>query len=208
MRRFLVYLLAGLLLPAAARALTVVPRSFDELVARSDTAFKGTVTTVSPQWTGTGAERHIVTFVTFRVEETYKGDAAGTRTLRFFGGTVDGVTMEVPEVPRFAPGQVAVLFETGNGQIFCPLVGVHQGRFHVARDGAGVERVTTDDGSPVTSTAEIGQLEADGTPVLRRHALAHEPGMTLDGFRTEVCNKAAALAAHLPGTAPVNQPQP
>ena len=193
MRRLLVLLVALFLLPAVTRALTVVPRTFDELVARASAAFKGTVTAIDPQWVGTGAARHIVTFVTFRVDETYKGDAASAWTLRFFGGTVDGTTMEVPDMPRFAVGQTAVLFEAGNGQQFCPLVGVHQGRFHVTRDSAGVERITTDDHSPVTSTAEIGQLEADGvTPRLRRHALAHEPGMTLDGFRTEIRSKVAA----------------
>ncbi len=192
MRVFLVCLCALLLYPAATHALTVVPRSFAELVERADTAFKGTVTVVDPQWAGTGAQRHIVTYVTFRVDETYKGNAVGTRTLRFFGGTVDGVTVEVPDMPHFAVGQVAVLFETGNGRLFCPLVGVHQGRFHVNKDTAGVERITTDDGSPVTSTAEIGQLAADGTPVLRQHALAHEAGMTLDSFRAEIYGKVAA----------------
>ena len=98
-------------------------------------------------------------------------------------------------MPRFTVGQGAVLFETGNGQQFCPLVGVHQGRFHVNKDGAGVERMTTDDGSPVTSTAEIGKLAADGTSVLRQHALAHEPGMTLDSFRTEIRSKVSAQSA-------------
>ena len=203
MRRFLVGLLALLLFPAAGRALTVVPRSFAELVERADAAFKGTVTVVDPQWTGTGAARHIVTYVTFRVEETYKGSADPVRTLRFFGGTMDGTTMEVPGMPHFTVGQVAVLFEAGNGQQFCPLVGVHQGRFHVNRDAAGVERITTDDGSPVTSTAEIGQLAADGTPVVRQHALAHEAGMTLDGFRSEIRGKVAA-----PGSVVPKQPEP
>lgn len=192
MRRSLFCLLALFLLPVALGALTTVPRTFDELIGRADAAFKGTVTTVEPQWTGTGAARHIVTFVTFRVDETYKGDAANARTLRFFGGTVGGVTMEAPDMPRFAVGQVAVLFEVGNGRQFCPLVGAHQGRFHVARDGAGVERVMTNDGSPVVDTAEIGQLEADGTPRSRRHLLAQEAGMTLEDFRTEIRGKVAA----------------
>ena len=207
MRHLLVGLLALLLFPVVGRALTVVPRSFDELVEHADAAFKGTVTATNSQWTGNGAARHIVTFVTFRVDETYKGDAAPTRTLRFFGGTVNGTTMEVPDMPRFTVGQVAVLFEKGNGQQFCPLVGVQQGRFHVNKDAAGVERVTTDDGSPVTSTTELGQLAADGTPILRQHALAHEPGMTLDSFRTEISGKVSSRsAAHSSG--PANPLQP
>lgn len=198
MRTLLVCLLTLLLCPAATRALSVVPRSLDELVERADAAFKGTVTLVESQWTGSGAQRHIVTYVTFRVDETYKGDAAPVRTLRFFGGTVDAVTLEAPDVPRFAVGQVAVLFEVGNGQQFCPLVGVHQGRFHVDRDGAGVERVTTNDGSPVANTAEIGQSKVDASP--RRPLLARETGMTLEDFRTEVRSRVAAQAAHAQGT--------
>ena len=49
MRHFLACLLALLLCPAATRALSVVPRSFDELVMRADAAFKGTVAVVDPQ---------------------------------------------------------------------------------------------------------------------------------------------------------------
>ena len=196
--------MVGLLGSVAARALPVLPRSFDELVERADTAFRGTGTAVSPQWIGEGSARHVVTFVTFRVEETYKGAAVPTQTLRFFGGTVDGTAMEVPEMPRFAIGQVAALFVTGNGKQFCPLVGVHQGRFHIIKDSAGVERITTDDGSPVVRTAEIGRLTADGTPVVRQHALAHEAGMTLSDFCTEVRGVVAAQTAHAQGQATGN----
>ncbi len=176
-----------------ARALTVIPRSFDELVARAETVFKGTVVTVNPQWTGEGATRHIVTFVTFRVDETYKGVPAPAQTLRFLGGTVDGTTLEVPDMPTFTVGQRAVLFVTGNGQQYCPLVGAHQGRFHVGRDEAGVERVTTNDGSPVVNTTELGRFDADGKPTLHRYALLSRPGMTADNFRTEILGKVAAL---------------
>src|ERR1700712_3865297 len=64
----LVFLFVG---TDAARALTVVPRDFDELVTGADTVFKGAVTATTPSWVGDGENRHIVTRVTFRVEETY-----------------------------------------------------------------------------------------------------------------------------------------
>ena len=203
--KFLVALTSVFLLAAGfaphAHAITVVPRNFDELVARADTVFKGSVATVTSQWIGEGSIRHIVTFVTFQVEETYKGEAAPVQTLRFLGGTVGPDTLEVADMPIFTTGQKAVLFVVGNGKQFCPLVGVYQGRFHVTTDSAGLERVTTNDGSPVASTAEIGQFEADGTPTLRRYA-AKTPGMTAASFKAEILGKVTAQK-----TSPANQPK-
>ena len=210
MKSLLTFIVGFLLLvgalPPAARALTVVPRSFDELVARADIVFKGTVVHVNPQWIGEGQSRRIVTFVTFQVDETYKGAPERNQTLRFLGGTVDGTTLEVPDMPVFAVGQRAVLFVTGNGRQYCPLVGVQQGRFHVSRDGAGVERVTTNDGSPLVDTAELGQFDAEGKPTLHRYAALGRPGMTADSFKAEILGK---VAASVPSASPApRQAQP
>ena len=197
MPRFALLVLTGLLalggaLPA--RALTTVARDFDQLVTRADTVFKGTVSAKTSRRTGEGADRHIVTLVTFQVEETYKGTAAPFQTLRFLGGTVGAETMEVPDLPRFEVGQKAVLFVVGNGKQFCPLVGVAQGRFQVVRDEAtGRERVFTNEGSPVVSTSEIGKLDEAGGLRLRGDVQAAAPAMTTEDFRSEIAGKVAAL---------------
>ncbi len=180
--------------PGAVNALTVIDRDFDGLVARADTVFKGTVTNKSAAWTGEGSTRHIVTFVTFQVEETYKGAPAAEQTLRFLGGTVGDDTLAVPDMPAFEAGQKAVLFVVGNGKQFCPLVGVAQGRFHVVRDEAtGRERILTNDGYPVVSTTEIGQRDATGRPRLQRYAHTDARAMTTEDFRSEILGKVARL---------------
>ncbi len=179
---------------SAVQALTVIARDFDQLVARADTVFKGTVTAKQSEWTGEGANRHIVTFVTFQVEETYKGSPASTQTLRILGGTVGDDTLQVPEMPQFTVGQKAVLFVVNNGKQFCPLVGIAQGRFHVRNDAAsGRERVFTDDGSPVVSTVDLGKVDDKGAPRLQRDAHPGAQAMTVDDFRAEILAKVAAL---------------
>ncbi len=102
--------------------------------------------------------------------------------------------MEVPEMPRFELGQKAVLFVVGNGKQFCPLVGVTQGRFHVVKDQTiGRERIFTDDRSPVVDTAELGQVDAAGMPLLKSDAHTDAQAMTMDSFRSEILGKVAAL---------------
>ena len=176
------------------RAITAIARDFDQLVTRADTVFKGTVTAKSSLWTGEGEQRHIVTFVTFHVEETYKGASAAEQTLRFLGGTVGDDTMEVPDLPKFETGQRAVLFVVNNGKQFCPLVGVAQGRFHVVHDDAsGRDRVFTNEGLPVVDTAEIGQLDASGVPKLQRYAHTGTPALSSEDFKAAVLGKVAVL---------------
>ncbi len=176
------------------RAITVLARDLDGLVTRADTVFKGVVTAKTARWVGEGDRRHIDTFVTFRVEETYKGAPTAEQTLRFLGGTVGDQTMEVPDLPRFEPGQDAVLFVVANGTQFCPLVGIGQGRFHVVRDAAtGRERVFTDDLSPVVDTAEIGQFDAAGVPRLARYKHTAATALAAEDFRAEILRRVAAL---------------
>ncbi len=194
----LAHFTVGLLLILAGtgvvRALTVVPRTFDELIARADTVFKGAVVAKTSLWIGTGETRHIATRVTFHVDETYKGAAAPEQTLEFVGGTVGDATLEIPGVPRFEVGQAAVLFVVGNGTQFCPLVGIGQGRFHVVADQAtSRERIFTDDGLPVARTADLGRFDAAGVALLKRSAEAGNVAMTTDDFKSEVLGKVAAL---------------
>ena len=156
---FLLSCLVLLALPSA-RATTVIPPTFDELVTNAEMIFEGTVTTMRSEWTGQGADRHIVTYVTFKIEDALKGSLGAEYTIRMFGGTVDGQTMEVTDAPRFKVGDRDILFVEHNGTQFIPLVGIMHGRFHVLSDETGVnEKIVKDNGAPLANVAKLGQDE-------------------------------------------------
>jgi hypothetical protein len=158
--RFLVFLCLLALASPALRGTTVIPPTFDQLVSDADAIFEGTVTAMHSEWTGEGADRHIVTYVTFKVEDAIKGEVGGEFTIRMFGGTVDGHTMEVTDAPRFKIDDRDILFVTHNGTQFIPLVGIMHGRFHVQQDGNGAnEKIAKDNGAIVADLAKLGQDE-------------------------------------------------
>jgi hypothetical protein len=186
--RKLNYLLVGLSCLAAlfsVEATTVIPPSFDELVAQADVIFQGQVTNVQSQWVGEGAQRHIVSYITFKVEEALKGDPGQTYTMRMLGGTVDGETMGVSDAPKFKVGDDDILFVQNNGSQFIPLVGIMHGRFHVKRDQTGQEIVTNNEEEPVTNLARLGKLNEET-------ASAAEPTLSAAEFKGAVKNKVRA----------------
>src|SRR5438874_13816532 len=73
MKNHLILLAAIIAFVPCGRATTVIPPTFDELVDQAQVIFQGKVTEVRSQWTGEGAQRYIVSYVTFRVEESLKG---------------------------------------------------------------------------------------------------------------------------------------
>lgn len=192
-----------LLTTAPSHAMTVVPRDFEALVARAETIFRGTVTGQESLWVGEGRTRRIVTRITFRAEETLKGEARPAPVLQFLGGTVGDETQEIVGMPRFAVGENAVLFVVNNGKQMCPLVGAYQGRFRVqTAPGDPETRVYTHDRAPVTDTAELGQLDANGAPRLRarlaagnRNAGSEAPALGYPEFRRRILERLADRAA-------------
>ena len=140
----------------AVRATTVVPPTFDQLVTQAEMIFQGTVTDLRPQWMGEGAERHIVTFVTFRIDDSIKGALSQSYTIRMFGGTLDGQTMEATDCPRFKMGDRDILFVEHNGTQFIPLVGIMHGRFRIQTEASGREIVSKDNGASVSDPAKLG----------------------------------------------------
>ncbi|HKP93687.1 MAG TPA: hypothetical protein VJS88_07305 [Chthoniobacterales bacterium] len=164
MKRLLRSLLFGLcvtLAAATASATTVIPPTFDQLVDNAEMIFEGTVTGLRSEWAGQGAERHIVTYVSFQVEDAIKGALGAAYTLRMLGGTVDGQTMEVSDAPRFKVGDRDILFVEHNGTQFIPLVGIMHGRFHVQADDNGAnEKVAKDNGALLADVAKLGRDES------------------------------------------------
>lgn len=170
----------------AARATTVIPPTFDELVSEAELIFQGTCTDVKSQWIGEGAERHIVTFVTFKVEDALKGAPGGSYTIRMLGGTVDGTTMEVSDTPKFKVGKRDILFVEHNGQQFVPLVGIMHGRYRVEKDQAsGREVILNDHGQAVSNVEKFGKDEHTA-------ATAGEQALAPADFKAAIQAKLAA----------------
>lgn len=137
------------------QATTVIPPSFEELVDQADVIFQGEVTAVKSEWAGEGAQRHIISFVTFRIEDGLKGNAGQSYTIRMLGGTVGEESMGVTDAPKFEVGDRDLLFVQNNGSQFIPLVGIMYGRFHVKRDQTGHESVLTNQGEAVNGLGEF-----------------------------------------------------
>jgi hypothetical protein len=158
LRSLLLLLGAGLTL-TSVHATTVIPPTFDQLVSDAEFIFEGTVTESRSEWTGAGADRHIMTHVTFQIEDSIKGAPGKSYTIQVLGGTVGDETMEVSDAPRFKIGNRDILFVEHNGTQFIPLVGIMHGRFHVQTDAAGRDVVAKDNGAFLADVAKLGQDE-------------------------------------------------
>jgi hypothetical protein len=150
--------LAGIL--SFARATTVVPPSFAELVREADAIYRGRVTAVESR----RVERSdapggvIKTFVTVAIERVLKGAEKTEVTLEFLGGTVGDESMSVSGMPKFVVGSREIVFVQKNGVQFCPLVALMHGRYRVLKDEATArEHVARDNGLLLTDAAEVQQ---------------------------------------------------
>ncbi|MDQ6654879.1 MAG: hypothetical protein M3Y80_03585 [Verrucomicrobiota bacterium] len=158
--RSLFFLAVILLAVRGVQATTVIPPTFDQLVGQAQLIFQGSVTDVKSQWIGEGAQRHIVTYVTFQIEDSLKGDAGSSYTIRMLGGTVGDQTMEVSDSPKFKVGDDDILFVENNGSQFIPLVGIMHGRFHVQKDAqTNADVVTSEHGEPLGDLSKLGKEE-------------------------------------------------
>lgn len=186
LRTFVFLSVVSMALPAV-RATTVIPPTFDELVTQAEVIFEGTVIGTRSEWTGEGTNRHIVTYVTFKVEDAIKGAVGAGYTIRMFGGTVGDQTIEVTDAPKFKMGDRDILFVEHNGSQFIPLVGIMHGRFHVQADANGAtERITKDSGAAMANVAKLGQDEV---------AAASGTAMSKADFKAAIRQKLAEKAA-------------
>lgn len=193
--RSLLLALCSLLAVCLAQATTVIPPTFDQLVAEADTIFQGTVTDVKSEWTGEGGQRHIISYVTVKVEDTLKGNPGDTYTLRMLGGTVDGETMEVSDSPKFQIGDRDILFVQNNGKQFIPLVGIMHGRFQVHKDeNTGADVILSNEGKAITDVTKLGQ-EPDETAPAKGGATTEANNVSkaveADAFKSAIKQKLA-----------------
>ncbi len=175
-RRFLL-VICTLMTIARVHATTVIPPTFDELVAQAELIFEGTVTNVQSQWVGEGGQRHIVSYVTVQVDDSIKGNPGKSYTMRMLGGTIGDQTMEVSDSPKFKAGDRDILFVEHNGTQFIPLVGIMHGRFRVEPDSAtGADVVKSDKGRALTDLAALGK---DGHALAQQSSIAANAGKAL-----------------------------
>lgn len=149
--------LACAALAVTARATTVIPPTFPELVAEAELIVRGTILAVESRSVATPQGPAIHTFVTIAVEEILKGNAPARLTLTLAGGTLGGKSARIAGVPQFQPGDREILFVQGNGRSFCPLVGLGHGRYRVLSDAAtGRDYIARDNRVPLASTGQVG----------------------------------------------------
>lgn len=140
MRRLLATLTWLICAAQLVTATTVVPPTFDALVAEADAVFEGEVVDVRSQTVTNGANEVITTQVSFRVAKTHKGNPGPVAVLEFLGGTVGNRTFVVDGVPQFAVGDQDILFVNQHERLISPVVGMHYGRFKIARGAGGASR--------------------------------------------------------------------
>ena len=150
--------LAVLIGARTARSTTIIPPTFDELVDSADTIFVGTAIDRHTEWEVRRDGRAIVTWVTFDVERVLKGSLGLRTQLRFLGGTIGDLRLEVADMPEFHIGDRDMLFLETERRAISPLVGMAYGRLRIMRDPSrGLDEIRTHDGAP------IGAVEALGT---------------------------------------------
>lgn len=184
-------LLLLLVVVPLARATTVVPPTFPDLVGKADAIYRGRVTSVEAHRVdrADGGGQVIKTFVTFAVERVLKGNERTEVVLEFLGGTVGEETLTVSGMPEFTVGQREIVFVRRNGVQLCPLVAMMHGRYHVRHDAtAGRDFVARDDGEPLTDVADVQQPMHDpSTPP--RAAAATTSALTPGSFEASIASE-------------------
>lgn len=130
-------LLAILGAPAGAASVRLL--ALDEIIDGAALSFEGKCVENRTERDSNG---FIVTYTTFAVKESLKGEVGTTHTIKQIGGVLasEGISYKVDGVPSFAVGQDYVLFLHGVSKIgFSSPVGLGQGRFMIQRDETGVK---------------------------------------------------------------------
>lgn len=124
-------LLTALLMLSFASATTYRELSLDELLARAELGFSGTVSEIAVE----PREGEPYTQVTFTVSRPLTGELEETVTLSFYGGTLpDGRSVEVEGMPEFARGD-EMLVLAYDAPFYSPIVGFSQGLWRATPEG-------------------------------------------------------------------------
>jgi hypothetical protein len=122
----------------AANAAIAQAATFDEKVDNAAAIFLGKCVKTEAKFDPTG--RWIVTYATFNVEDTMKGNAAGQLTVVTPGGNVNGIHQETIGVPAFHEGDEHVIFLKNTRLGLTPLY-FDQGTYNVAAGEHGEKMI-------------------------------------------------------------------
>jgi hypothetical protein len=179
-RKIVLALLLGAAIAMPAQASSVRELLLEEIIDDAAVVFQGTVTeNRAARDTETG---RIVTFTTFLVQETLKGQVAQTHTIKQLGGELpaEGVGYKVDARTTFAVGSTYVVFLYGTSPLgFSSPVGTVQGKFAVVQDEAGLA---------VTNGRDFNELSRNmaadkATAKARANARADSKKVGLDDFK-------------------------
>lgn len=134
---FLLTALAGVSIPAPARACLHRQFSIDELTRRASMIVEGSVTAVKCSWNDAGTQ--IYTHVALDVSAYYKGSGGRQLELALLGGIVNDTGMLVVGSPVFREEQSVLLFLSSRPETGFPIVGMAEGFFVLEKNGNAAE---------------------------------------------------------------------
>jgi len=168
MFRFLVLVCAlAAAAPAAVRATSFEPLTFNDLVTQADVIFVGDVVDVRPYTVQTRERTIVKTRVTFSVSDPLYGTSSIVEVFDFLGGETAELGMRVAGMPTFTVGDRRVVFARRDRSIN-PIVGFTQGLMKVTRDAGGVDRVLTIEGALVARLSDVRARVNQGLIEARR----------------------------------------
>jgi hypothetical protein len=125
-----------LLVPGSAYGTISRAVAFDEKVSNAAAIVVGKCVAQESRWDE--AHNWILTYTTFQVEKTLKGQPSQQITIVTPGGTVDNITQDVIGVPKFRQGEENVVF-VRNSQAGPTVAYLEQGSYRVRK--SGIDRV-------------------------------------------------------------------
>jgi len=168
------------LMAPVARATTVIPPQFAELVNNSDYVVRARVKAVTAEVRVKQGQELIYTRVELEVLETIAGQPPQPLVLTMLGGQVGDRRLTVQGAPTFYVGTEDILFIKGNGRAFNPLYAMMHGQYPVMTDPkrAGRRYLNRSNLVPLLSTAEVALPMAEGDLAERLRRL-RDPGQAL-----------------------------
>jgi hypothetical protein len=179
----LLALVAIVIAVPAAQAAIAQAATFDEKVDHAAAIILGKCVKTDARYDPTG--RWIVTYATFDVEDSMKGNAAGQVTIVTPGGSVNGIHQETSGIHVFREGDEHVVFLRNTRLGLTPLY-FDQGTFNVAAGEHGQKMIVP----MATNVIHIDTQRAMAV------APADEP-RTLDAFKVAVAESMKGTATRM-----------
>lgn len=158
--------------PAVLHATTIAKMSVAKMSQASSAVARVRCLSNSVIWDS----GEIWTVTTFEVQQTWRGALPAEIMVRLLGGRMAGITSTVSGVPRFRPGEEAVLFLEPASRGDFTVVAWQQGTFRIGHDRATGEETVTQD------TAYFPAFD----PRTRRFDSGGIVGTTLANFRAQI----------------------